>query len=63
MNLAELKLLKIGELVKLARKFKVEGFSSMRKQELIFSLLQAQSEEDGKMRGNGVLAFTQRLPK
>ena len=55
MNLAELKLLKIGELVKLARKFKVEGFSSMRKQELIFSLLQAQSEEDGKMRGNGVL--------
>jgi transcription termination factor Rho len=55
MNLAELKLLKIGELVKLARKLKVEGFSSMRKQELIFSLLQAQSEEDGKMRGNGVL--------
>jgi transcription termination factor Rho len=55
MNLAELKLKKIGELVKLARKLKVEGFSSMRKQELIFSLLQAQSEEDGKMRGNGVL--------
>jgi transcription termination factor Rho len=55
MNLAELKLKKIGELVKLARKLKVEGFSSMRKQELIFSLLQAQAEEDGKMRGNGVL--------
>jgi len=55
MNLAELKLKKIGELVKLARQFKVEGFSSMRKQELIFSLLQAQAEEDGKMRGNGVL--------
>jgi transcription termination factor Rho len=55
MNLAELKLKKIGELVKLARKFKVEGFSSMRKQELIFALLQAQAEEDGKMRGSGVL--------
>jgi transcription termination factor Rho len=55
MNLAELKVKKIGELVKLARKFKVEGFSSMRKQELIFALLQAQAEEDGKMRGSGVL--------
>ena len=55
MNLAELKEKKIGELVKLARKFKVEGFSSMRKQELIFALLQAQAEEDGKMRGSGVL--------
>ncbi len=55
MNLAELKLKKIGELVKLARKYKVEGFSSMRKQELIFALLQAQAEEDGKMRGSGVL--------
>ena len=55
MNLAELKEMKIGELVKLARKLKVEGFSSMRKQELIFALLQAQAEEDGKMRGSGVL--------
>ncbi len=55
MNLAELKEKKIGELVKLARNFKVEGYSSMRKQELIFSLLQAQADKDGNMRGNGVL--------
>jgi len=55
MNLAELKVKKIGDLVKLARKFKVEGFSSMRKQELIFALLQAQADKDGQMRGNGVL--------
>ncbi len=55
MNLAELKLMKIGELVKLARNFDIEGFSSMRKQELIFALLQAQADKDGKMRGNGVL--------
>ena len=55
MNLAELKLMKIGELVKLAREFNVEGFSSMRKQELIFALLQAQADKDGKMRGSGVL--------
>jgi transcription termination factor Rho len=55
MNLAELKVKKIGDLVKLARKFKVEGYSSMRKQELIFALLQAQADKEGQMRGNGVL--------
>ncbi len=55
MNLAELKSKKIGELVKIAREYKVEGFSTMRKQELIFALLQAQADKDGKMRGSGVL--------
>jgi len=55
MNLAELKLKKIDELVKLARKLKVDGFSSMRKQELIFAILQAQADKEGKLRGNGVL--------
>ncbi len=55
MNLAELKLKKIGELVKLARKLDVEGFSAMRKQELIFALLQAQADKEGNIRGNGVL--------
>ncbi|MBM9605867.1 transcription termination factor Rho [Desulfopila inferna] len=55
MNLAELKVKKIGDLVKLARSFKIEGYSSMRKQELIFALLQAQSDKEGQMRGNGVL--------
>jgi len=55
MNLAELKVKKIGDLVKLARKYKVEGYSAMRKQELIFALLQAQADKEGQMRGNGVL--------
>ena len=55
MNLAELKLKKIDELVKLARGLKVEGYSSMRKQELIFAVLQAQADEEGKLRGSGVL--------
>jgi len=55
MNLAELKAKKIGELVKLARKYQIEGYSSMRKQELIFALLQAQADEDGQMRGSGTL--------
>ncbi|MEE4136159.1 MAG: transcription termination factor Rho [Desulforhopalus sp.] len=55
MNLAELKLMKIGELVQLARSLNIEGFSSLRKQELIFAILKAQSVKDGKMRGSGVL--------
>jgi transcription termination factor Rho len=55
MNLAELKLKKIDDLVNLARELKVEGFSSLRKQELIFSILQAQADKEGKLRGNGVL--------
>jgi len=57
MNLAELKLKKIDELVQLGRKLKIEGVSSLRKQELIFAILQAQTlaDDDGKLRGGGVL--------
>ncbi|MEA3468214.1 MAG: transcription termination factor Rho [Thermodesulfobacteriota bacterium] len=55
MNLAELKLKKIVDLVKLGRELKVEGVNTLRKQELIFAILQAQADKDGKMRGSGVL--------
>jgi transcription termination factor Rho len=55
MNLAELKLKKISDLVKLGRKLKVESVNTLRKQELIFAILQAQADKDGKMRGSGVL--------
>ncbi len=55
MNLADLKLMKIVELVKLGRKLKVEGVNTLRKQELIFAILKAESATDGKMRGSGVL--------
>ncbi|MCF8055208.1 MAG: transcription termination factor Rho [Desulfocapsa sp.] len=55
MNLAELKLKKIVDLVKLGRKLKVEGVNNLRKQELIFAILQAQADKDGIMRGSGVL--------
>ena len=55
MNLAELKLKKIVDLVKLGRKLKVESVNTLRKQELIFAILQAQADKDGKMRGSGVL--------
>lgn len=55
MNLADLKLKKIADLVKMGRELKVEGVNTLRKQELIFAILQAQADKDGKMRGSGVL--------
>jgi len=55
MNLAELKLKKIADLVKLGRKLKVESVNTLRKQELIFAILQAQADKEGQMRGSGVL--------
>ncbi len=55
MNMAELKEIKIVELVKLGAKLKIDGVSSMRKQELIFAILKAQGDKEGKLRGNGVL--------
>ena len=58
MNLSELKLLKINELTKMAQKYKIEGFSGLRKQELIFAIVKAQAaidEKNGNNRGSGVL--------
>ncbi|QDG51664.1 transcription termination factor Rho [Persicimonas caeni] len=55
MNLKELKEKKIGELTKMAKEAKIDGASNMRKQELIFALLQAQTEKDGQIYGEGVL--------
>ncbi len=55
MNLKELKDKKINELTAIAKKYKIEGSAGMRKQDLIFSLLQAQSEQNGLIFGEGVL--------
>ena len=55
MNLNELKKKKIGELNEIAKELKVEGASGMVKQELIFSLLQAQTAKNGLIYGEGVL--------
>ncbi len=55
MNLKELKDKKINELVSIGRQFNIEGASGMRKQELIFALLQAQTEKNGMVFGEGVL--------
>jgi transcription termination factor Rho len=55
MNLTELKEKKIGELAGLAREFNIEGAAGLRKQELIFAILQAQTEKNGFIYGEGVL--------
>jgi transcription termination factor Rho len=58
MNLNDLKVMKINELTKLAKELEVEGFSSMRKQELIFAIIQTKTKEmekNGVVRGSGVL--------
>jgi transcription termination factor Rho len=55
MNLVELKSKNIRELLTIGKAYKVEGASSMRKQELIFALLQAHAEKSGLIYGEGVL--------
>jgi len=55
MQLAELKQKSIGELNDLARELKIDGAPNLRKQELIFSILQGQTEKNGVIFGEGVL--------
>jgi transcription termination factor Rho len=55
MNIKDLKKKKINELTKIARELNVEGASGMRKQDLIFAILQAQTEKNGLIFGEGVL--------
>ena len=59
MNPTELKNKKISELVTLAADLKIEGYTAMRKQELIFAILKSQADDDGKLRGSGVLEVLQ----
>jgi transcription termination factor Rho len=58
-DLAKLKKMKMLELNDLAHKMKVNGVSGMKKQDLIFKILQAQPEKDGVMTGEGVLEILQ----
>lgn len=55
MNLSELKIKSMTELMELAEEFDVENASSMRKQELIFTLLQSCASQNGSIFGDGVL--------
>ncbi|MBU1741211.1 MAG: transcription termination factor Rho [Proteobacteria bacterium] len=59
MKISQLKAMKINDLAKMAREFKVEAASGLRKQELIFALLQAQTEQNGLIYGEGVLECLQ----
>ena len=55
MNIAELKDKTIDELTKTAKEMKVEDARGLRKQDLIFAILQAQTEKTGLIFGEGVL--------
>ena len=55
MNLKELKGKKINELMNAAKQMNVDGYSSMRKQDLIFALLQSEIDKNGLIYGEGVL--------
>ena len=55
MNLAELKEKTIAELTAIARSLNVVGASGLRKQEMIFKILEAQTEKNGLIFAEGVL--------
>ncbi|MEI7641007.1 MAG: transcription termination factor Rho [bacterium] len=55
MNVSELKDHKVAELQKIAKDLKVENISSMKKQELIFKILETQTASNGLIYGEGVL--------
>ena len=55
MNLVDLNKMKISELTKLAKEYKIKGISGLKKQDLIFALLQANIEESGQIYGEGTL--------
>ena len=55
MQIDELKKLKIAELTELAQTMNVPGYSGLRKQELIFRILEHQTEKDGNIFSEGVL--------
>jgi len=55
MNLSELKLKSMSELMDLAVQYNVENPNGMRKQELIFALLQSCASQNGSIFGEGVL--------
>ncbi len=55
LDIEKLKSMKISELNKLAHDMNINGVSGLRKQDLIFKVLQAQTEKDGLIFGEGVL--------
>jgi transcription termination factor Rho len=54
-DIAQLKDMKISALNKIAKDLDINGLSGLKKQELIFKILQAKAEKEGLMFGSGVL--------
>lgn len=55
MEIGELKAMSIAGLNKLAKELKVNGVSGLKKQDLIFKILQAKTEKEGLIFGEGTL--------
>ena len=55
MNLKELKGMRIGDLTEIAKKMNVDGAAGLKKQELIFAILQSQTDQEVIVSGEGVL--------
>jgi len=55
MDAAELKKKKIAELTDMAKGLNINGVAGLKKQDLIFKILQSQPQEEGVMSGGGVL--------
>jgi transcription termination factor Rho len=54
-NVAELESMTLNDLREMARKLDITGISGLKKQDLVFKLLQAQSEEQGNTFSDGIL--------
>lgn len=55
LNIGSLKDKTINELTDIATQFNIEGIRGLRKQELMFKILEAQTEQEGLIYGEGVL--------
>jgi transcription termination factor Rho len=55
MNLKELKGMRIGDLTEIAKKMNIDGAAGLKKQELIFAILQSQTDQEVIVSGEGVL--------
>lgn len=59
LDIAALKKMKVTELHEIAKKFKIDQIVGIKKQDLIFKILQVQAEQSGLMFGEGVLEILQ----
>ncbi|MBN2013470.1 transcription termination factor Rho [candidate division KSB1 bacterium] len=55
MDITELKTMKISELNKIAQEYNVAGYTGLKKQELIFKILEEQTKKEGLIFSEGVL--------